>query len=78
MSWYQLSPLTGLATQAADSVVLNATGGSAAPTAVAMPTSGTNGCAGATNALTYNTTTHALGCNTISGGVSFSFQAATR
>ena len=60
--------LTDLATQAADSMLLNATAGSAAPTAVAMPTSGTNGCAGASNALTYNTTTHALGCNSISAG----------
>jgi hypothetical protein len=31
-----------------------------------MPTSGTNGCAGTTNALTYNTSTHAWGCNTLS------------
>jgi hypothetical protein len=60
-------PLSALATQAADTVVMNASGSSAAPTAVAMPTSGTNGCAGASNALTYNTTSHALGCNTISG-----------
>lgn len=28
-----------------------------------------NSCSGATSALTYNTTTHAFGCNTISGGV---------
>jgi hypothetical protein len=47
---------------------MNASVSSAAPTAVAMPTSGTNGCAGASNALTYNTSTHALGCNSISGG----------
>jgi hypothetical protein len=60
-------PLTGLANQAADTVVLNASGSSAAPTAVVMPSSGTNGCAGAANALTYNTTTHALGCNSIAG-----------
>ncbi len=59
--------LTKIATQAADTAVMNATGGSAAPTAVALPTSGTNGCAGAANALTYNTTTHSWGCNTISG-----------
>jgi len=59
--------LSALATQAADTTVMNATGGSASPTAVAMPTSGTNGCAGASNALIYNTTTHAYGCNTISG-----------
>jgi hypothetical protein len=61
-------PLTGLATQAADTFLLNATAGSAAPTAVAAPSSGTNGCAGASDALQYNTTTHALGCATISGG----------
>lgn len=60
--------LSKLATQAADTVVLNATGGAAVPTAVAMPTGGTNGCAGATDAITYNTTTHALGCNQITGG----------
>lgn len=60
-------PLAAIATQAADTMVMNATGGTAAPTAVAMPTSGTNGCAGTSNALTYNTSTHALGCNTISG-----------
>jgi hypothetical protein len=35
-----------------------------------MPTSGTNGCAGTSNALTYNTTTHALGCNSITGTAS--------
>lgn len=60
--------LSKLGTQAADTVVMNATGSTAVPTAVAMPTGGTNGCAGASNALTYNTSTHALGCNTISGG----------
>lgn len=61
-------PLSGLTTQSADTVVMNASGSSASPTAVAMPTSGTNGCAGTSNALTYNTSTHALGCNSISGG----------
>lgn len=61
-------PLTQLATQAADTVLLNASGGVAGPTAVSMPTTGTNGCAGASNALIYNTATHMLGCNTISGG----------
>jgi hypothetical protein len=63
-------PLSDLATQAADTFVGNATGSAAAPTAVAWPTTGTNGCAGTTNALIYNTTTHAIGCNTISGGSS--------
>jgi len=48
---------------AADSTFLNATGSSAAPTAVAFPS-----CSTGTSALTYNTTTHALGCNSISGG----------
>lgn len=60
-------PLTGMASQAADTLLMNATGASAHPTAVAMPTSGTNGCAGASDALSYNTTTHTLGCNTIGG-----------
>lgn len=64
---YEAVPLTSLAAQSADTVVMNDTGGSASPTAVAMPTSGTDGCAGASNALTYNTTTHTLGCNSISG-----------
>jgi hypothetical protein len=59
---------TALVAQAADTVVMNASGGSASPTAVAMPSTGTNGCAGTSNALTYNTSTHVLGCNTISGG----------
>jgi hypothetical protein len=60
-------PLTALASQAQDTVVMNASGSSTSPTAVAMPTTGTNGCAGTSNALTYNTSTHALGCNSISG-----------
>ena len=62
-----LVTLADMATQAADTTVMNATSGVASPTAVAMPTGGTNGCAGTANALTYNTTTHAWGCNTISG-----------
>jgi hypothetical protein len=57
--------LTNLSTQAADTVLLNATGSAAAPTAVALPS-----CSTGTSALTYNTTTHALGCNSISGGSS--------
>lgn len=55
--------LTNLAAQAADTFLINATGGSAAPTAFAAPTTGANGCAANTNALQYNTTTHALLCN---------------
>lgn len=47
--------LSNLATQAADTVVMNASGSVAAPAAVAMPNCATG--------LTYNTTTHALGCN---------------
>ncbi len=61
-------PLSSLATQAADTIVMNATGGSAAPTAVAAPSGGTNGCAGTTDTPTYNTTTHAWGCHQITGG----------
>lgn len=48
-------PLSNLATQAADTVVMNATGSTAAPTAVAMPTC-TSG------ADLYNTTTHTWSC----------------
>ena len=62
-------PLTALATQSADTVDMNATGGSASPTAVSLAAlGGTNSCAGASNALTYNSATHAWGCNSISGG----------
>ena len=49
----------GLAAIAADNLLANATGGSAAPTATPI-----GNC---TNALTYNTSTHAFGCNTIAG-----------
>ena len=59
--------LSKLATQAADTLVMNASGGAAVPTAVAMPTSGTNGCSGTSNALTYNSSSHALDCNTSVG-----------
>lgn len=58
-------PLSGLATQAADTVVANASGSTAAPTAVTI-----GSCSTATSALTYNTTTHAFGCNSITGGSS--------
>lgn len=50
-------PLSALAAQAADTVVMNATGGSASPTAVAMPP-------GCTSGVTYNTSTHAWSCVT--------------
>jgi hypothetical protein len=52
-------PLTDIATQAADSVVMNATGVSAAPTAVVMPT-------GCTTGVNYSTSTHAWTCNSAS------------
>ena len=55
--------LAAIATQAADTVLMNNTASGAVPAAVAMPTSGTDGCAGASDALTYNTSTHALGCH---------------
>jgi hypothetical protein len=51
-----------LASIAADNVLANATGGSAAPGAVPLLS-----CSTAANALTYNTSTHAFGCNVISG-----------
>ncbi len=55
-------PLSILATQAADTAVVNASGSTASPTAVSI-----GSCSSASNALTYNTTSHAFGCNTISG-----------
>lgn len=61
-------PLTDMAAQAADTVVMNATGGSAAPTAVAMPTC-TSG------AVLYNTSTHAWTCVS-AGSASWSIGAA--
>ena len=58
--------LPKLATQAADSVVMNATGGTASPTAVVMPTCPTLG-----NADVYDPSTHTWTCNSLSsGGVS--------
>lgn len=54
-------PLSGHTNQAADTVVMNASGSSAAPTAVAMPTC-TSG------ADLYNTTTHTWSCVTTGGG----------
>ncbi len=48
-----------LAAIAADSVLMNATGGSAVPGAVSIPS-----CSATTSALGYNTTTHAWLCNT--------------
>jgi hypothetical protein len=59
--------LSDMATQTANTVVGNGTSGSAAPTALTMPS-----CSGATNALTWTTSggSTAFGCNTISGGLS--------
>jgi hypothetical protein len=51
-----------LANIAADNVLANSTGGSAAPIATPL-----GSCSAAQNALTYNTSSHAFGCNTISG-----------
>lgn len=53
--------LSQLATQAANTVVANATAGVASPTAVSLPS-----CGSAANALTY-TSGVGFGCNTISG-----------
>lgn len=61
-------PLNDIATQAADSVVMNATGSPASPTAVAMPT----GCTTGTN---YNSATHSWTCVT-AGAVPLSSLAA--
>ena len=59
------APLTGLATQTADTVVMNATGSTASPTAVTMPTCATSG-----HADVYDPSTHAWTCNVLSGGTS--------
>ena len=48
-------PLSNLAAQSADTVVMNATGGSASPTAVPLP----SGC---TNGINYNASTHSWSC----------------
>ncbi len=53
-----------LASIAADSVLMNATGGSAIPAGVAV-----GSCSGASNGLTYNTTSHVFGCNTLVSSV---------
>ncbi len=53
-------PLTGLASETANTVVGNGTGSSASPTALGMPS-----CSGATNALIWTSGT-GFGCNTIS------------
>ena len=55
-----LTVLSGLPAQAADTVVMNATGGSASPTAYGMPT-----CT--TGADLYNTSTHAWTCVSAGG-----------
>ena len=60
---------------AADSIFMaNDAGAGSAPAFKSGPSGGTNGCAGATDAPTYNTSTHAWGCHQITPG--FSDQAA--
>lgn len=54
--------LANLATQAGNSVVGNATGSTATPTALAMPS-----CSGASNALIWTSAT-GFGCNTLAAG----------
>ncbi len=54
-------PNPGFASTAADTVIMNATGSTAAPTAVTMPT-----CT--TGAVLYNTSTHAWSCVSTGGG----------
>lgn len=51
----------GVAQQSGDTVLMVAGGSAAIPAGVALPS-----CSGTSSALTYNTTTHAWGCNTIS------------
>lgn len=61
--------LSQLATQAANTIVANVTGSTAAPTAAAAPSGGTSGCSGTTDAVIYTAGT-GFGCHQISGGVS--------
>jgi hypothetical protein len=56
--------LSSLAAQAANTVVMNGTTGSAVPTAITIPS-----CSAGTSALTYNNSTGVWGCNTISAGI---------
>ena len=56
-------PLTGVATQAADSVDMNASGSTAHPTAVVLPA-----CAASGHADVYDPSAHTWTCNAISGG----------
>lgn len=69
---YGLLPLSDIATQAAGTVVMNATTGTASPTAVAMPS-----CSGSSQALQFSTSINTFGCTTISGsGAASSVQNA--
>jgi hypothetical protein len=60
-------PTTAGTSATADSMLGWAAAGST-PAPMALPSGGTTGCSGASNAATYNNSTHAWGCNTISGG----------
>jgi hypothetical protein len=64
-------PVGGIASIAANTMVANATGGSASPTAVAVPS-----CSGANQALNWTSGT-GLGCLTVSGGGSPSTNVQT-
>jgi hypothetical protein len=56
-------PLSGLTTQAADTVDMNASGSTASPTAIAMPP-----CSASGHADVYDPSTHTWTCNSISDG----------
>ena len=60
---FGLLPLTDVATQAADSVAMNATGSSASPTAVVLPA-----CAASGHADVYDPSTHSWTCNALGTG----------
>ena len=65
-------PLSGLTTQVADTVVMNASGSTAVPTAVVMPT-----CAASGHADVYDPSTHTWTCNSISGAAGVVLVPAT-
>lgn len=62
-------PFSALATIGADTLLGNFTGSTAAAAAFVFPNTGTNGCDGPTNALTYSLTVHQIHCNTGVGTV---------
>lgn len=64
--------IIGIPQVVADGILLNASGSTGIPTSVALPS-----CSGSTNALTYNISTHAPGCNTFAASATTNTTDAT-